>query len=146
VKRSMLSVTQLDAGGREFKRVYSTGRRELEHEFGKSMRYRSIRDLWLKTGLKQAALEKLAAADAFNSLGLARREALWAVRGLVASDGAEVLPLFAGAGRPPSRPDLVEALPQLTPGEAVIHDYRALTFSLKAHPVSFLRTMLAARK
>jgi len=45
VKRSMLSVTQLDAGGREFKRIYSTGRRELEHEFGKSMRYRSIRDL-----------------------------------------------------------------------------------------------------
>ncbi len=45
VKRSMLSVTQLDAAGREFKRIYSTGRRELEHEFGKSMRYRSIRDL-----------------------------------------------------------------------------------------------------
>jgi len=45
VKRSMLSVTQLDADGREFKRIYSTGRRELEHEFGKSMRYRSIRDL-----------------------------------------------------------------------------------------------------
>ena len=45
VKRSMLSVTQLDGAGREFKRVYSTGRRELEHEFGKTMRYRSIRDL-----------------------------------------------------------------------------------------------------
>ncbi|AJP73654.1 AAA domain-containing protein [Sphingomonas hengshuiensis] len=45
VKRSMLSVTQLDADGRNFKRIYSTGRRELEHEFGKSMRYRSIRDL-----------------------------------------------------------------------------------------------------
>lgn len=45
VKRSTLSVTQLDGAGREFKRVYSTGRRELEHEFGKTMRYRSIRDL-----------------------------------------------------------------------------------------------------
>lgn len=45
VKQSMLSVTQLDAAGRAFKRLYSTGRRELEHEFGKSMRYRSIRDL-----------------------------------------------------------------------------------------------------
>jgi predicted DNA-binding WGR domain protein len=45
IKRSMLSVTQLDGAGREFKRIYSTGRRELEHEFGKSMRYRSIRDL-----------------------------------------------------------------------------------------------------
>jgi error-prone DNA polymerase len=107
--------------------------------------YRSIRDLWLRTGLKPAALEKLAAADAFNSLGLARREALWAVRGLVATDGAEILPLFATAGRPPSRPDEVEALPQLTPGEAVIHDYRALAFSLKAHPVSFLRPLLIER-
>ena len=45
VKRSTLSVTQLDSTGREFKRIYSTGRRELEHEFGKTMRYRSIRDL-----------------------------------------------------------------------------------------------------
>ena len=45
VKRSIQSVTQLDGAGREFKRIYSTGRRELEHEFGKTMRYRSIRDL-----------------------------------------------------------------------------------------------------
>ncbi len=45
VRRSMLSVTQLDGAGREFKRLYSTGRRELEHEFGKTMRFRSIRDL-----------------------------------------------------------------------------------------------------
>lgn len=45
VKRSTQSVTQLDGSGRDFKRVYSAGRRELEHEFGKTMRYRSIRDL-----------------------------------------------------------------------------------------------------
>ena len=45
VRRSSLSVTQLDAIGKEFKKRYATGRRELEHEFGKSMRYRSIRDL-----------------------------------------------------------------------------------------------------
>ena len=45
IRRSTLSVTQLDSAGREFKKVYATGRRELEHEFGKSMRYRSIRDL-----------------------------------------------------------------------------------------------------
>jgi error-prone DNA polymerase len=107
--------------------------------------YRSVRDLWLKTGLSIAALEKLAAADAFNSLGLGRREALWAVRGLVSTDGAETLPLFSGAGRPPSRPDETAALPQLSAGEAVIHDYRALAFSLKAHPVSFLRSLLAGR-
>lgn len=45
VKRSTFSVTQLDTAGRDFKKRYSTGRRELEHEFGKTMRFRSIRDL-----------------------------------------------------------------------------------------------------
>lgn len=45
VKLSEQSVTQLDSAGRAFKKIYATGRRELEHEFGKTMRYRSIRDL-----------------------------------------------------------------------------------------------------
>ena len=44
--------------------------------------YDSVRDLWLRSGLSPAALERLADADAFRSLGLDRREALWAVRGL----------------------------------------------------------------
>ena len=107
--------------------------------------YRSVRDLWLRTGLSPAVLEKLAAADAFGSIGLSRRQALWAVRGLMGTDGAETLPLFAGAGLPPSRPDRVESLPEMAPGESVVHDYRTLTFSLKAHPVSFLREKLDRR-
>lgn len=45
VRQSSLSATQLDANGKAFKKRYATGRRELEHEFGKSMRHRSIRDL-----------------------------------------------------------------------------------------------------
>jgi predicted DNA-binding WGR domain protein len=45
VKTSEASVTQLDNAGRHFKKTYATGRRVLEHEFGKTMRYRSIRDL-----------------------------------------------------------------------------------------------------
>lgn len=45
VRTSTLSATQLDARGKDFKKRYATGRRELEHEFSKSMRYRSIRDL-----------------------------------------------------------------------------------------------------
>ncbi|MCX4164348.1 MULTISPECIES: AAA domain-containing protein [Paraburkholderia] len=45
VRQSSLSVTQLDADGKAFKKRYSTGRRELEHEFSKSMRHRSIREL-----------------------------------------------------------------------------------------------------
>ncbi|MCE4052889.1 WGR domain-containing protein [Pseudomonas sp. Au-Pse12] len=45
VKQSAMSVTQLDAQAREFKKVYAKGRRELEHELGKTMRYRSIREM-----------------------------------------------------------------------------------------------------
>ncbi|EAQ28031.1 hypothetical protein NAP1_10568 [Erythrobacter sp. NAP1] len=45
VKISETSVTQLDNDGRAFKKVYANGRRELEHEFGKTMRYKSIREL-----------------------------------------------------------------------------------------------------
>jgi hypothetical protein len=45
VKLSETSITQLDNAGREFKKIYATGRRELEQEFGKSMRYKSIREL-----------------------------------------------------------------------------------------------------
>jgi predicted DNA-binding WGR domain protein len=45
VKQANLSVTQLDNEGKRFKKRYATGRRELEHEFGKTMRYRSIREL-----------------------------------------------------------------------------------------------------
>ena len=58
-----------------------------------------MRDLWLRTGLPVATLEKLAEADAFSSLGLSRREALWTVRGLNGAAGAERLPLFSR--RPP---------------------------------------------
>jgi hypothetical protein len=45
LQRSQLAASQLDADGKLFKKAYSTGRRELEHEFGKSMRYKSIREI-----------------------------------------------------------------------------------------------------
>jgi hypothetical protein len=45
VQRSTLAASQLDAEGKLFKKAYSAGRRELEHEFGKSMRFKAIREL-----------------------------------------------------------------------------------------------------
>ncbi|ATQ44045.1 DUF4011 domain-containing protein [Caulobacter mirabilis] len=45
VRRSTLSVAQLDEAGKQFRKRYATGRRELEHEFGKTMRYRAIREI-----------------------------------------------------------------------------------------------------
>jgi error-prone DNA polymerase len=97
----------------------------------------SVRDLWLRTGLQPAALERLAAADAFNSLGLGRREALWAIRALRRSGDKDDLPLFARVAMSELEPDA--KLPAMPPGQQVVEDYRHLRLSLKAHPVSFLR-------
>ena len=45
VQRSTLAASQLDADGKAFKKAYAAGRRELEREFGKTMRYKAIREL-----------------------------------------------------------------------------------------------------
>jgi len=45
VQRSTLAASQLDADGKAFKKSYAAGRRELEHEFGKTMRFKAIREL-----------------------------------------------------------------------------------------------------
>jgi error-prone DNA polymerase len=107
--------------------------------------YSSVRDLWLRTGVPIASLEKLARADAFASLGLNRREALWAVKGLIGTHGAETLPLFAARPQLQTPQEEPAGLPLMAPGEEVIHDYSSLSLSLKGHPVEFLRPMLMAR-
>jgi error-prone DNA polymerase len=104
--------------------------------------YTSVRDLWLRSGLSRAAVERLAEADAFRSIGLDRRAALWEARALDPLSAAERLPLFTGDADDLQREAQVE-LPLMLPGEHVINDYRSLSLSLKAHPVSFLRGELS---
>ena len=105
--------------------------------------YDSVRDLWLRSGLTSAALERLADADAFRSLGLDRRQALWAVRGLDRVGDQDDLPLFASRPARETEPDA--RLPPMPLGAHVVEDYRRLSLSLKAHPTSFMRARLAAR-
>ena len=104
--------------------------------------YDSVRDLWLRSGLSRRAIERLAEADCFRSLGLDRRDALWAVRALDPLGAEERLPLFAHAGEQNIRYEAEVRLPAMPLGEHVINDYRSLSFSLKAHPVSFVRKWL----
>jgi error-prone DNA polymerase len=106
--------------------------------------YDSVRDLWLRSGLKTAALAKLADADAFRSLGLDRRAALWAVRGLDRVGDQDALPLFS-ASRPERDAEPDARLPPMPLGAHVVEDYRRLSLSLKAHPTSFMRARLDAR-
>ncbi len=107
----------------------------------------SIEDVWRRSGVKPAALERLARADAFQALGHNRRQALWAIKGL----GQKPLDLFSAADAREGRtvPEAMEpqvALVPLTEGREVVEDYRATQLSLRAHPVTFLRERLTARR
>ena len=108
-----------------------------------SKAYNSVRDLWLRSGLSSTVLERLADADAFRSLGLDRRQALWAVRGLDRVGDQDDLPLFASRPGRDTEPDA--RLPPMPLGAHVVEDYRRLSLSLKAHPASFMRARLSAR-
>jgi len=108
-------------------------------------RFQSMIDLARRADLDRAALMKLAGADACASLGLDRRQALWAAGG----HRDKALPLFEAADaremtRRAERNEKQPALLPMTPGSAVTEDYRALGYSLKAHPFSFLRARLSA--
>ncbi|HUK11551.1 MAG TPA: error-prone DNA polymerase [Stellaceae bacterium] len=102
--------------------------------------YRSPIELMLRASLGKPVLVRLAEADALRSLGLDRRRALWAVKGL--SDDA--LPLFEGL--PPAarqRPEAEVRLPEMRLGEHVVSDYAFLDLSLKSHPMALLRRRFA---
>ncbi|MFY9309163.1 MAG: error-prone DNA polymerase [Bacteroidia bacterium] len=92
-------------------------------------------------GVPLSALEKLADADAFRSIGLDRRRALWEISAL--NDHATGL--FAGQV-PHTNSEKTIQLPQMNLFEHVIEDYKSVTLSLKAHPVSFVRDKLSAMK
>jgi error-prone DNA polymerase len=89
-----------------------------------------------RTGFTAAILSRLAAADAFGSLGLTRRPALWQSLAV-----APPKPLLVGL---PDEP--LPALPPLAPAEEVLHDYCAQGLSLRGHPFAPLRESLQARR
>ena len=103
--------------------------------------YRDVRDLWRRSGVGRATLERLAVADAFRSLGHDRRQALWEVRGLPKE---LPLPLFDHAQAAEAGTEPHVTLPIMPLSEHVVNDYRTLRLSLKAHPMSFLRAPIAS--
>jgi error-prone DNA polymerase len=128
-----------------FRQVKGLSQEEIETKLvaGRTGHFRWPAELQHRTGLGRAALEKLADADAFRSMGLDRRQALWAVKGLL-DGGAPALPLLAPlAGDFPEPP---ATLPAMGLGEHVVQDYRAVGLSLKRHPLALLRAALAERR
>jgi error-prone DNA polymerase len=105
--------------------------------------FRDVAELRERAGISPALIERLAAADAFGSLGLARRQALWEARSLIA---APDLPLFAAAAARDEGAERAQTrLPRMPLSEEVVADYQTQRLSLKAHPLAFLRASLAER-
>jgi error-prone DNA polymerase len=94
--------------------------------------FRSYEDFVARTCLTSAVLSRLAAADAFRTLGLSRRPALW--MSLAMTPPEPLLADLADEVPPP--------LPRLSPAEEVIHDYHAQGLSLRGHPMAPLRPFL----
>jgi error-prone DNA polymerase len=98
----------------------------------------SLEDFARDTGLPKRALILLADADAFRSIGLDRRAALWAVRRL--PDDVP-LPLFEIATAREQPDEDARPLPDMPLPEQVVADYQTIRLSLKGHPMEFLRPM-----
>ena len=106
--------------------------------------YRTVEDLRTRGGVPVHAIQRLAAADAFRSMGLDRRAALWDSRAL---KQAPDLPLFTYAeARDEGAEHQPAQLPAMPLSEHVVNDYQTIRLSLKAHPMRFLREHYAGQK
>ncbi len=94
--------------------------------------------LMRRADLPARAMRLLADADAFRSMGLDRREALWAVRRL---PDDEALPLFAAASARELGEEQPAALPEMRLPEHIVADYQTARLSLKGHPMAILRPL-----
>jgi error-prone DNA polymerase len=99
--------------------------------------YASMADLSRRIGLSAPQLEALAAAGAFGTLGLSRREALWSA-GPASREHRDYLPGISLTVQPP-------LLPMLSAAEQTEYDLWATGISPGDHPIRHLRGALDAR-
>ncbi|AGK58656.1 DNA polymerase III subunit alpha [Hyphomicrobium denitrificans 1NES1] len=100
--------------------------------------YADLDSLARRTRLPQRALRLLADADCFRSVGIHRRDALWAARRLPEADK---LPLFAAAREPDLGEEPDAQLSPMSLGENIAVDYQTTRLSLKGHPMEWLRAI-----
>jgi len=102
--------------------------------------YQTVASLITIADISVQALQALAAADAFASLGLDARQAGWQIKKL-ARQRHHQLPLFADISAPDVDTSQYQ-LPIAEIGEKLSQDYHATGLSLKAHPVDVLASAL----
>jgi error-prone DNA polymerase len=125
---------QLRLGFRQVK-----GIREEEMEklvTGRIKQYAEVHQL-CDAGVSVATMEILANADAFRSMGLDRRQALWQVAAL----HDRPVELYQGQPSQSNYEPQVQ-LPLMRESEHVVQDYATMGLSVKGHPLSFIRYKL----
>ncbi|HVG50688.1 MAG TPA: error-prone DNA polymerase [Xanthobacteraceae bacterium] len=152
-----------------FRQVFGLNKDELKNLIdNRGNGYASIERLAATAGISRAAIERLAEADAFRSMGVDRRAALWTARRLdvigaksprkKADKGkdtkkkddeakdevvvAPALPLLLPHMSEELFPEPEVTLPEMQLCEHVVEDYVATGLSLKEHPVTFFRDHL----
>jgi error-prone DNA polymerase len=103
--------------------------------------YQKVEDVWRRAGVAPDVLARLAEADAFAALGLARRDALWAAEALAPGPA---LPLFATDMEGEAIAEPAVTFREMTLGESVVEDYLSMRLTLRAHPMQLLRPVLDA--
>ena len=110
---------------------------EVERLVGARMKHYTAPHQLCDAGVSVATMEKLANADAFRSMGLDRRRALWEVSAL------HDRPVQLMQGQPSESVYEPEVnLPSLRMSEHVVQDYATTGLSIKGHPLSFIRHKL----
>ncbi|MEO1998374.1 MAG: OB-fold nucleic acid binding domain-containing protein [Planctomycetaceae bacterium] len=98
--------------------------------------YESFDDFRIRTRLDTAALSRLSQADAFASLKLSRRAALWQ-----SLPNQQVHPLYDDRQQQEPLPNL----PRMSEFAQIIADYRTTGLSLKGHPLQTFRQQFRKR-
>jgi len=127
--------TELRLGMRSVKHLRMTAAERIETTVHRRGPFQTIIQLWRHSGVPVSMLRSLAEADAFGSMGLSRQQALWAVGALRDAP----LPMFEHLEDEENDLDL----PRMAPEKDVAQDYASVGMSLKAHPISFVRSRLA---
>jgi error-prone DNA polymerase len=111
---------------------------ELAERIADGRPYSSMEDLVRRTGAGLPALEALATAGAFSdSLGLGRREALWAAGACASLRPDRLEGVVTGAASPP--------LPGMTTPEETAADLWATGIGVEAHPTEHIRDLLRSQ-
>ncbi len=142
-----------------FRQIHGLNQDELEKLVAaRGNGFASIERLAATSGISRFTIERLADADAFRSLNLDRRQALWAARrldmigarprrkaaGADATAAPDTLPLLTAHLSDELFPETSVALPAMPLSEHVVEDYVTTGLSLKAHPITFFRDRLTA--